>query len=449
MSDSLGYRYQVLPAPVGKPQGRLAGRSFAVKDNFAIQGRPTMAGALEPVWPEPAERSADAVRALESAGAVALELVAMDELAHGFTNLNTRRTDCRNPHDPTRIAGGSSGGSAVTVAIGEVDFALATDTNGSARVPAALCGVYGVKPGHDWTSTTGLVPSAPSLDHVGVIGSSVEICRLAVEVLASASMNAESRSGRWAAVSEDQVARFATDEVRGGFDLAVGALGAVERVRLPDLEVALGHSLVITAAEFAEHHAALLDRPEEHGLAPAVREGLAAAVRMDGRRLTEAQAAREELRTEMAALWQRVDVLLLPTVPCVAPRVDQQLFASASGQTWEREPYLGVFTALFSLVGAPAISLPLQSLPPEAAGLPVGIQLVTAPSQEARLFAAAEELERRLAGTPGGEALARRPRPRLAGGRATWHEQAVSAGTTSTWPATGSRHHGAPGARLS
>lgn len=386
--------YRVLEklAPIESVVGArrpLGGTTFAVKDNFAVAGVCTTAGLMHPLHPEPESRSAEAIVTLENSGARAVSLVAMDELAHGFTNLNTRRSACRNPHDQDRIAGGSSGGSAIAVALGEADFALATDTNGSARVPAALCGAYGVKPTYGWTSMCGVVPFAPSLDHVGVIAASLETCRKVTLTLAGGFAE-EAAGSRWAAINASQAARFATTEVSEVFEYVIDRL-PVCRVVLPDLDLALQHALVITAAEFAEHHAGLLERTGSGALSDAVHFGLTVALDLESSRLGVAERGCEEMREAMAAIWREVDVLILPTAPCVAPLVEEETFTGATGQSWEREPYLGVFTSLFSLVGAPAISIPILR-----SGLPIGVQVVTAPGREELLFRAAEWIDRAL-----------------------------------------------------
>lgn len=367
----------------------LEGMKFAVKDNFAVAGVRTTAGLVDPLRPAPESRSADAIVTLENSGARAASLVAMDELAHGFTNLNTRRSSCRNPHDQGRIAGGSSGGSAIAVALGEAEFALATDTNGSARVPAALCGAYGVKPTYGWTSMRGVVPFAPSLDHVGVIAGSLETCRKATLALAGGFAD-DGAGSRWAAINARQVTQFATIEVSEVFEQVIDRL-PVRRVVVPDLDLALQHALVITAAEFAEHHAGLLERTGSGALSDAVHLGLTAALGLDSSSLRMAERGREEMLDAMAAIWRKVDVLILPTAPCVAPRVGEGTFTAATGEKWEREPYLGVFTSVFSLVGAPAISIPILR-----SGLPIGLQVVTAPGREKLLFCAAERIDHAL-----------------------------------------------------
>src|SRR6185503_3875131 len=147
--------------------GPLAGVPFAVKNLYDIAGLRTLAGSKINRDHAPAARDAAAVRALEGAGAILVGALNMDEYAFGFTTENTHYGPARNPHDPARIAGGSSGGSAASVAGGLVPLSLGTDTNGSVRVPASLCGIFCLKPTFGRLSRRGVYPLAPSLDHVG------------------------------------------------------------------------------------------------------------------------------------------------------------------------------------------------------------------------------------------------------------------------------------------
>ncbi|MFE4668839.1 amidase family protein, partial [Streptomyces sp. NPDC056734] len=148
------------------PDGPLSGLTVGVKENFDVQGRPTRAGRA--ATPPPADRDAAVVARLRSAGARLVAGCAMTELAVCLDG-NPHRPETRNPRDDTRIAGGSSSGSAVAVAAGFVAAALGSDTGGSVRIPAALCGVVGFKPTYDLLPRDGCVPLSPSLDHVGVI----------------------------------------------------------------------------------------------------------------------------------------------------------------------------------------------------------------------------------------------------------------------------------------
>ena len=157
----------------GRDPGPLAGMPFAVKNLFDVAGLTTLAGSRINASRPPAARDAFAVAAIQRAGGVLVGALNMDEYAYGFTTENSHYGPTRNPHDPTRVAGGSSGGSGAAVGAGLVPLALGSDTNGSIRVPAALCGVFGLKPTYGRLSRTGSALFAASLDHVGPLGRSV------------------------------------------------------------------------------------------------------------------------------------------------------------------------------------------------------------------------------------------------------------------------------------
>ena len=151
----------------GEYPGLLAGVPYAVKDLFDVAGLPTTAGSASRAKAAPAKADADAIRRLKAAGAVLCATLNMDAFAYGFATVNADYGTTRNPHDPARLAGGSSGGSAAVVAAGLVPFSLGSDTNGSVRVPASLCGLYGLKPAHGSLPLAGTFPFAESFDDVG------------------------------------------------------------------------------------------------------------------------------------------------------------------------------------------------------------------------------------------------------------------------------------------
>ena len=165
------------------PAGPLAGRPFAAKDLFDVAGRPTRAGSRIRADAAPAAEDATAVARLKASGAILVGLTHMDEFAYGFTGENAHYGAVRNPRDPERIAGGSSSGSGAAVAAGLVPFALGSDTNGSVRVPAALCGIYGFKPTYGRVSRAGVAPLAWSFDHVGVLAATLEDTAAALDAI--------------------------------------------------------------------------------------------------------------------------------------------------------------------------------------------------------------------------------------------------------------------------
>lgn len=387
----LGHLYEVLDPAPGTTHGPLAGWSVGVKDNLALAGRTTYAGSAVAWDPRPATRSAHAVELLERAGAHVVATTAMDELAHGFTTSNDHHPACLNPHDPDRTAGGSSGGSAVAVACGDVRVALGTDTNGSVRVPAALCGVVGVKPGFGRVPTGGVVPFARSLDHVGWFTRTVADATAVLDVLLPDAPPAG--PVRVAAVD---VSDWAGPDALAATGRAAAVLGVTGEVAFPWFEDAMSASLIVTAVEGAEaHRATLLHRRERLGRG--VRTGLTAGLWIPGTAYVAAQRYRELLRGRVARLLETADVLLLPTTPVPAPRLDQHRITLGDGREVDREPYLGVFTAPFSILGLPAVSVPAGE------ALPLGVQLVGRPDGERGLLEVAARLEGALGATSIGE----------------------------------------------
>ncbi|HEU0065753.1 MAG TPA: amidase family protein, partial [Sphingomonas sp.] len=157
----------------GRDPGPLAGVPYGVKDLFDVAGLPTSAGSTLYADAPPAVRDAQAVERLRAAGAVLVATLNMDEFAYGFATINARHGTTRNPHDESRIAGGSSGGSAAIVAAGLLPFSLGSDTNGSIRVPCALTGLYGLKPTHGALPMDGVFPFAESFDDIGPMARSL------------------------------------------------------------------------------------------------------------------------------------------------------------------------------------------------------------------------------------------------------------------------------------
>lgn len=376
----------------GRP---LSGMAFGVKDLFDLPGRVTASGSRVYRDGRAAKEPASAVQRLIRAGAVPIATLAMDELAHGFLTMNDHHGVTRNPHDSSRVAGGSSGGSAVAVALGDVPFALGSDTNGSARVPASLCGVYGVKPGFDRISTRGMAPFAPTLDHVGYFAGTAALCRQVLDVLAEGTFPSTPEQPRMAVLEPALLREWADSDARRVVDLVARTLHITAEVRLPRLEDIMSSALLITAAEGAEvHHDVLVRRRDELGRS--ARVGLTAGCRIPAPALVTALRYRRRLRAALRRLFDEIDVLILPTTPVAAPALALDQIRIGAHGLKPREPYLGVFTIPFSLVGLPAVSVPVESGLP----LPVGVQLVGGPGSEHLLLDIAQRLEGLLGLSP-------------------------------------------------
>lgn len=388
----------------GRDAGPLAGVPFAVKNLFDVAGLTTLAGSKINRDRPPATRDAEVVGRLRAAGAILVGAVNMDEYAYGFTTENTHYGVTRNPHDLDRVAGGSSGGSAAAVAAGLVPLALGSDTNGSIRVPAALCGVFGLKPTYGRVSRAGTVLFSPSLDHVGPFARSVLDVALAFDAVqghdpadpVSSARPAEPTvphlgrgvDGLRLSVADDYFARGAQPEALAVVDTVARALGVTRRVTFPEPQRARAGAMVITASEGASLHLDDL-RTRAKDFDPMTRERFLAGAFIPATTYLQAQRFRAWYRRAVVALFQDVDVVLAPTTPWPAVRFDEQTIVVDGAEILARPNY-GLFTQPLSFIGLPVLSVPVR----HAGRLPLGVQLIGAPWTERMLLSAAAALER-------------------------------------------------------
>jgi Asp-tRNA(Asn)/Glu-tRNA(Gln) amidotransferase A subunit family amidase len=373
----------------GQAVGRLDGVPLAIKDNLDVAGMPTTVG-LAARRGRIAPADAHVVARLRGAGAVLLGKTGLDEAAFGTIGRNPHYGDVRHPRDPARVAGGSSAGSAVAVAAGHAIAAIGSDTLGSIRIPAAFCGIVGLKPTFGELSCRGLAPALRRLDCVGLLSRCVQDLTPLLQVMAGYdAADPRSRKRRvplappdWApgtlraGIVSGLEALGASADVLARFDAAVSvaapAFGSVAPVALDvaPLEVAATRraALLLMEAEILAAHG-----DDLAGASPRLRALLAFA---EGKSAADAARADRRLDTytvQVRALFERFDVLMLPTAPMLPPAAD----ANEPGG-------LADFTALASLAGCPALSLPL----PDGAGL----QLVGAPGSDLRLIELGEIL---------------------------------------------------------
>lgn len=389
----------------GLRPGPLAGVPFAVKNLFDISGVTTLAGAKLNQDNPPAAQDATVITRLEQAGAVLVGALNMDEYAYGFVTINEHFGTTPNPHDQTRMSGGSSGGSAAAVAAGLVPFALGSDTNGSIRVPASLCGVYGLKPTYGRLSRAGAYLFSASLDHVGPFARSVPDLALVYDAMQGPDDRDPIGTDRppepvfpmlEAGIDRFRIARLEgyfdqgmQPVVREGLMRVVTALDVNDRVELPETHRARAAAYLITACEGSQLHMERLQR-RPMDFDRATRERFLAGALIPNGWYVQAQRLRRWYRDRARELFQSYDVLIAPTTPCVAPPLDQTTL-EIDGETYPLRPHLGFYTQPFSFIGLPVISVPLH--PPGQ--LPVGVQLVAAPYQESKLFQVAHDLEQR------------------------------------------------------
>jgi aspartyl-tRNA(Asn)/glutamyl-tRNA(Gln) amidotransferase subunit A len=373
----------------GRRHGPLHGIPLTVKDVIHVAGMPTRAGSL--AYHELPTRDATAVARVRDAGAVLLGKATTHEFALGVTT-----PQARNPHDPSRIPGGSSGGSAIAVSTGMGLGSIGTDTRASLRIPAALTGVVGFKPTYGAVPTEGVVTLSWTMDHVGPIAGSVTDAALLLDVLTGDAGGLATwagadpgrlRIGVPSATLEgmDAIVAVAVERAIGCAAALGHTVAATDLVDAGDLETANAAGMVVSRCEAATLHRALgLDRSlywDE------VREQLDEAARLSALDYLDAQRLRSALTTRMHAAFATVDVLAMPTSPVVAPPLEDfalhLLVLSRNAVPW-------------SLVGFPALSLPCTA-PDDA--LPAGLQLVAPPGGEGVLVAVGTALERALAAT--------------------------------------------------
>ena len=391
----------------GHDPGPLAGVPFAVKNLFDVVGRVTVAGSRISRDDPPATSDAEAVARMCRAGAVLVGSLNMDEYAYGFTTENSHYGPCRNPHDLSRVAGGSSGGSGAAVAAGFVPISLGSDTNGSVRVPAALCGVFGLKPTYGRISRRGMYPFCGSLDHVGVLARSVRDLAASYDVLhgpdpadpvtsgvppapVTPALD-EGVDGLQLAVLGDYFARGATEASLAAVAMVAATLGIDREVAFADAARARSAAMIITACEGAERHRSDL-RTRAREFDPMTRDRFLAGALLPAGAYLTAQRFRRWFRNEVSTVLESVDVVVAPTTPFPAPQIGQRE-AVVDGETVPTQAYLGCFTQPLSFIGLPVVSVPVAAGAEGA--LPLGVQLVAAPHREALLVRVAAELERR------------------------------------------------------
>lgn len=385
--------------PAGLP---LAGMPFVAKDLFDIRGKPTLAGSKINLQHAPATQDATLVARMKAAGAVLIGISNMDEYAYGFVTENAHYGATRNPHDPSRSAGGSSGGSAAAVAAGIVPVALGSDTNGSIRVPAAFCGIYGLKPTFGRLSRAGSYPFADSLDHVGPFARTLTDLALTYNLLQGPDPRDPSCTAKAPSlVAPDLEPSFveprigildgwfqqgATDAVLESIERIAMAFRCVKTVSLHGAEAARSAAFCLTGIEGASLHKDHL-RERAHDFDPAVRDRLLAGLMMPAHLLMQARRVRQKLRQEAQRLFEEVDILIAPVTPGAAPKIGEKTML-VDGREIPVRANLGLYTQPISFIGLPVLAAPV-CMP----GLPIGIQLIAPGWAEDRLFQVAAFLE--------------------------------------------------------
>ena len=382
----------------GRDRGPLHGVPISIKDLLDISGTPTTAGSRVREG-HVAERDATAVAHLRQAGAVFIGKTNLHEFAFGTTNEDSAFGPSRNPHDPTRSPGGSSGGSAASLVAGMALATIGTDTGGSIRIPAAACGAVGFKPTYDEVSTAGVVPLSRGLDHVGPLARSVTDAWIVYRALlgdaALRPLAALPARGLRVGVPRAYFCDVLDDEVRARFEEALDALRAagmtVGDTSIPHAKDIAAIYLHIVLGDAAAYHATTLESMPERYTAP-VRLRLEMGRYVLAEDYVRAQHGREPLRREVDAALAGHDVLVLPTLPIPAPPLGVDSVKVGATEEPVRNMMLRL-TQLFNLTGHPAIAIPCGRT---STGLPCSLQIVGAHRQTEPLLRAALACEAQI-----------------------------------------------------
>jgi aspartyl-tRNA(Asn)/glutamyl-tRNA(Gln) amidotransferase subunit A len=352
------------------------GPVVAVKDLVDVRGAMTTGGGTI-LRQEEARADAPVVARLRLHGCVIVGKTNLHEWAFGATSQNPHYGDVRNPHDVARVAGGSSGGSAVAVATGMCAFAIGTDTGGSIRIPAALCGVVGFKPTYGTIDTAGVIPLARSLDTLGPLALDVASATMALELMSGSSIFsvAEQRAGPPMIGAVDGWSDDLDAETLLAWEFCTQGL---PRVELPDRASLSDPALTILYVEAAAYHRKWLDEFED-SYAADVLEKLRFGLAIPTRHYESAKALQLPSRQAVEAAMQGYDAVLVPGTACVAPHPDDP----AAREQLTR------FTRPFNMTGQPVVTLPAPT-----SGLPVGVQVVGHHGRDAELAHVAAWLER-------------------------------------------------------
>jgi aspartyl-tRNA(Asn)/glutamyl-tRNA(Gln) amidotransferase subunit A len=390
----------------GLHRGPLHGIPVALKDVFSTKGTRTTCGSRIFAGYVP-DHDAAAVERLEAAGAVVVGKTNMHELAYGVTSDNPHYGAVRNPWDPERVAGGSSGGSAAAVAAGMVFMAMGTDTGGSIRIPASFCGTVGLKPTYGRVSRYGVLPLDFSLDHMGPLTRSAHDTALVLEAIAGFDPRDPSSSRR-------PVERYLPEEpvdirglriglpqdfyfenadaevveaVRRMAGVAEGLGARVAQVRLPDVAAVNTIGRIILLAEAA----AIMERDQARRgeFGDDVRALLDQGRLIPATDYVNAQRLRRLKQQEFARVWLEADCLFTPTTPTTAPRLGERT-VTIGGTTEDLRLATTRLVRAFNVLGWPALSMPCGF---DSLGLPMGLQIVGKPFAEATLLRVAAALE--------------------------------------------------------
>jgi aspartyl-tRNA(Asn)/glutamyl-tRNA(Gln) amidotransferase subunit A len=375
----------------GKQKGPLAGVPFAVKNLFDVAGLPTRAGSKINRELALSAHDSPLIERLEAAGAVLVGALNMGEYAYDFTGENVHDGNAHNPHDTSRMTGGSSSGSGGAVAGGLVPLSLGSDTNGSIRVPSSFCGLFGLKPTYGRLSRARSFPFVSSFDHLGPLARSAQDLALAYDAMQGPDTEDPVCVDRPIELTVPALQRGAQGlriAVAGGYftkgmfpeacvamDRVASALGANTSIEIPEAQRARAAAYVITASEGASLHLDRL-RARAKDFDPATRDRLIAGAMIPAALVNRAQKFRRWYRGEVLKLFENVDAILAPATPCTAPALGQQTFV-IDGVELPVRPNIGIYTQPISFIGLPVVAVPVPLSP-----MPIAVQVIAAPWRE-------------------------------------------------------------------
>ena len=397
----------------GEKVGPLTGVPFAVKNLFDVEGLPTRAGSIINRTRAAATRDAPLVERLEAAGAILVGALNMGEYAYDFTGENIHDGPSRNPHDVTRMTGGSSGGSGGAVGGGLVPLALGSDTNGSIRVPASFCGVFGLKPTYGRLTRARSFPFVSSFDHLGPFARTVQDLAVAYDAMqgsdaddaACADRPIEPVTGSLnqglgdlrLALAGGYFQKNLFPEAQEAVAQVAKALSLAREVEIPEAARARSAAYVISTCEGASLHLDRL-RTQPNDFDPAVRDRLLAGAMIPAPFVDRAQKFRRWYRAQVLELFKSVDVIIAPATPCMAPKLGQTTFM-LDGVELPVRANIGIHTQPISFIGLPVVVVPVPLEP-----MPIGVQIIAAPWREDIALRVAHALEQ------SGAVLAPRPK---------------------------------------
>jgi 1-carboxybiuret hydrolase len=387
----------------GNSVGPLAGVPFAVKNLFDVEGLATRAGSRINRDLKPSPRDATLIERMEAAGAVLVGALNMGEYAYDFTGENLHDGPSRNPHDPTRMSGGSSGGSGSAVGGGLVPIALGSDTNGSIRVPSSFCGTFGLKPTYGRLSRARSFPFVASLDHLGPLARCVTDLALAYDAMQGpdsedaacttrapepvTSLLAQDIGALRIAIAGGYFQNNLFSEAKEAVARVAKGLGVTRTVEIPEAARARAAAYVITTTEGASLHLDRL-RKRPNDFDPAVRDRLIAGAMIPAPLVDRAQKFRRWYRAQVLELFKSVDAIIAPSTPCIAPKLGQATFV-LDGVELPVRANIGIHTQPISFIGLPVAAVPVPLDP-----MPIGVQIIAAPWREDVALRVAHALER-------------------------------------------------------